>query len=212
MLDIVIIFSILIKEKTDHYYRNYFFLHISFQLKRIPHFNIRQQRVSVLEVKYSTVQEQLLLLGICYTEDAEFGRGVWSFNGELYCYFKNKDDHFLNLIGDIHENSFQSSRAGHHDFATDLYGTLMKSNKGYLSHYSEYRDFMRVLMEAVSADVRFRDFWWQMRNRQGALSMHSKIARDLADQRNPHPNLYRVSGFDVRTERLYMVCPGGIEH
>ena len=53
MLDIVIIFSILIKEKSDHYYRNYFFLHISFQLKRIPHFNIRQQRVSVLEVKYS---------------------------------------------------------------------------------------------------------------------------------------------------------------
>ena len=53
MLDIVIIFSILNKEKTDHYYSNYFFLHISFQLKRIPHFNIRQQRVSVLEVKYS---------------------------------------------------------------------------------------------------------------------------------------------------------------
>ena len=53
MLDIVIIFSILIKEKTDHYYRNYFFLHTSFQLKRIPHFNIRQQKVSVLEVKYS---------------------------------------------------------------------------------------------------------------------------------------------------------------
>jgi hypothetical protein len=24
---------------------------------------------------------------------------------------------------------------------------------------------MRVLMEAVSVDVRFRDFWWQMRNR-----------------------------------------------
>ena len=73
MLDIVIIFSILIKEKTDHYYSNYFFLHISFQLKRIPHFNIRQQRGSVLEVKYSTVQEQLLLVGLCYTEDVGCG-------------------------------------------------------------------------------------------------------------------------------------------
>ena len=83
MLDIVIIFSILIKEKTDHYYRNYFFLHISFQLKRIPHFNIRQQRGSVLEVKYSTVQEQLLLVGLCYTEDVGCGRGVWSFDGAL---------------------------------------------------------------------------------------------------------------------------------
>ena len=90
------------------------------------------------------MQEQLLLLGICYTEYAEFGRGVSSFNGELYCYFKNKDDHFLNLIGDIHENSFQSSRAGHHDFASDLYGKLIKSNKGYLSHYYDYRNFVRV--------------------------------------------------------------------
>ena len=53
-VDIIIIFSILIKEKTDHYYRNYLFLHISFQLKRMPHFNIWHQRGSVLEVKYST--------------------------------------------------------------------------------------------------------------------------------------------------------------
>ena len=85
--------------------------------------------------------------------------------GALYRYFKNKDDLFLNLIGDIHEHLFQSSRAGHHDFATDPYRTLLEANRGYLSHYYEYRDVMRVLMEAVSVDVRFRDFWWQMRNR-----------------------------------------------
>ena len=39
-----------------------------------------------------------------------------------------------------------------------------------------------------------------------------KIARDLADRRNLRPNLYRVSGFVSRTERLYMACPGGLEH
>ena len=38
------------------------------------------------------------------------------FRWGLYCYFKNKDDLFLNLIGDIHENLFQSSRTGQHDF------------------------------------------------------------------------------------------------
>jgi AcrR family transcriptional regulator len=37
--------------------------------------------------------------------------------GALYRYFQNKDDLFVNLIGDIHEQMFQASRAQEHDFA-----------------------------------------------------------------------------------------------
>ena len=66
------------------------------------------------------------------------------FRWGLYRYFNNKDDLSLILICDVHENWLQSIRAGHHDFASDLHGKLIKSNKGYLSHYYDYRNFVRV--------------------------------------------------------------------
>ena len=83
--------------------------------------------------------------------------------GALYRYFQNKDDLFINLIGDIHEKLFQSSRAPGHDFATDPYNALLAANRGYLSHYYENRDIMRTLIEAGTVNDHFRDKWWEMR-------------------------------------------------
>src|SRR5690606_14572682 len=35
----------------------------------------------------------------------------------------------------------------------------------YLTHYHRNRDIMRTLVEAASVEERFRDYWWEMRNR-----------------------------------------------
>jgi len=85
--------------------------------------------------------------------------------GALYRYFANKDEMFLSLIGDIHEELFTASKAGGVDFGTDPFGALLHSNKGYLAHYRENRDVMRALFEATTVDERYRSMWWWMRER-----------------------------------------------
>src|SRR5262249_16878536 len=55
--------------------------------------------------------------------------------GGLYRYFEDKDDLFLSLIGDIHKDLYEASRARNHNFRTDPFATLRESNEGYLIHY-----------------------------------------------------------------------------
>ena len=110
--------------------------------------------------------------------------------GALYRYFQNKDDLFVNLIGDIHEQMFSASRALEHDFAADPYQALLAANRGYLKHYHENRDVMRALIEAGTVDERFRDVWWQMRRRH--------IDRFVYALKTSH-GIETVSGVSVRT-------------
>ena len=110
--------------------------------------------------------------------------------GSLYRYFHNKDDLFVNLIGDIHEQMFSASRASEHDFAADPYQALLAANRGYLKHYHENRDVMRALIEAGTVDERFRDVWWQMRRRH--------IDRFVYALKTSH-GIETVSGVSVRT-------------
>ena len=110
--------------------------------------------------------------------------------GTLYRYFQNKDDLFVNLIGDIHEQMFSASRASEHDFAADPYQALLAANRGYLKHYHENRDVMRALIEAGTVDERFRDVWWQMRRRH--------IDRFVYALKTSH-GIETVSGVSVRT-------------
>jgi AcrR family transcriptional regulator len=93
--------------------------------------------------------------------------------GALYRYFQNKDDLFVNLIGDIHEQMFQASRAQEHDFAIAPYQALLAANRGYMKHYHENRDVLRALIEAGTVDKRFRDVWWQMRTRHIDRFVHA---------------------------------------
>jgi AcrR family transcriptional regulator len=93
--------------------------------------------------------------------------------GALYRYFKNKDDLFINLIGSIHEDMFQASRSIEHDFSTKPLEALLAANRGYLTHYHENRDVLRALIEAGTVDNRFRDVWWQMRNRHVDRFVHA---------------------------------------
>lgn len=115
--------------------------------------------------------------------------------GALYRYFGNKDDMFLSLIGDIHEELFSASKAGDVDFGVDPYGALLHANKGYLAHYIENRDVMRAFFEATTVDERYRSMWWRMRERH--------IDRFVALLARKH-GIKEVDGIDVRrtTEAL----------
>ena len=86
-------------------------------------------------------------------------------HGALYRYFQNKEDLFIHLIGDIHEDMYLASRALEHDFSVEPYQALLAANRGYLAHYHENRDVLRALIEAGTVDERFRDVWWKMRTR-----------------------------------------------
>jgi AcrR family transcriptional regulator len=85
--------------------------------------------------------------------------------GGLYRYFGDKEDLFAALIADTHDELFQASGTTGHRLGTDPYQALLEANTGYLNHYYNNRDIMRTLVEAASVETRFRDFWWQMRNR-----------------------------------------------
>ena len=85
--------------------------------------------------------------------------------GGLYRYFKNKDDLFLSLIGDIHKDLYEASRARKHSFRADPLATLRESNEGYLIHYYANRDIMRAFIEATTVDSRICKMWWWMRQR-----------------------------------------------
>jgi AcrR family transcriptional regulator len=85
--------------------------------------------------------------------------------GGLYRYFENKDDLFLSLIGDIHKELYNASRAQGHTFRTHPFATLRESNKGYLVHYYANRDIMRAFIEATTVDTKITEMWWWMRQR-----------------------------------------------
>jgi AcrR family transcriptional regulator len=85
--------------------------------------------------------------------------------GALYRYFENKDDLFLSLIGDIHKELYEASRARTQNFRSDPFATLVESNEGYLVHYYANRDIMRAFIEATTVDTRVCDMWWWMRQR-----------------------------------------------
>jgi AcrR family transcriptional regulator len=85
--------------------------------------------------------------------------------GGLYRYFRDKEDLFAALIADTHAELFEASGNTTHDLATNPYETLLEANEGYLAHYYQNRDIMRTLVEAASVEERFREYWWQMRNR-----------------------------------------------
>jgi AcrR family transcriptional regulator len=109
--------------------------------------------------------------------------------GALYRYFKNKDDLFLSLIGDIHKELYEASRARKHNFHADPLATLRESNEGYLVHYYANRDIMRAFIEATTVDTRVCNMWWWMRQRHVDRFV-SALKRDF--------NIVEVDGIPTR--------------
>lgn len=86
--------------------------------------------------------------------------------GALYRYFDNKDDLFLAVIYDIHQDLYTASQAGPGvSFREDPRSALHRANSGYLRHYFDNRAVMRAFIEATMVDARYRDMWWYMRER-----------------------------------------------
>lgn len=86
--------------------------------------------------------------------------------GALYRYFDNKDDLFLAVIYDIHQDLYAASQAGPGvSFREDPRSALQRANSGYLRHYSDNGAVMRAFIEATTVDARYRDMWWYMRER-----------------------------------------------
>ena len=117
--------------------------------------------------------------------------------GGLYRYFENKEDLFENVIGDIHEELYEASQPHLHRLAEAPYAALLDANVGYLTHYYEHRDVMRVLIEAASVDARLRDQWWRMR-----LRHTERFLRSLARARHGDP----PTGQATRLQANAMVC------
>lgn len=115
--------------------------------------------------------------------------------GALYRYFRNKDDLFLSLIGDIHNDLFAASQTRGRNFSTETYAALYEANAGYLAHYHANRDVMRAFVEATTVNSRYRDTWWRMRQRH--------IDRFVAVL-NREFGMTAIAGMDVRrvTEAL----------
>jgi AcrR family transcriptional regulator len=98
--------------------------------------------------------------------------------GALYRYFEQKDDLFLSVVEDIHEELYAVSRAGYTgSFKKEPYQTLYTSNLGYMQHYYENREVMRAFIEATMVDARYRDMWWYMRERH-IKPVVAALARD----------------------------------
>lgn len=117
--------------------------------------------------------------------------------GGLYRYFANKEDLFAQVIADLHEELYRASTAEEHDFGTDPYGALVEANRGYLALYRERRDVMRAFIQAAHVEERFRDFWWQMRDRH--------ITRFTAALQRVH-GITTVNGVDAALAAESLAC------
>ena len=120
--------------------------------------------------------------------------------GALYRYFQNKDDLFLSLIGGIHKELYEASRARKHNFRSDPFAALVESNEGYLVHYYANRDIMRAFIEATTVDTRVCDMWWWMRQRHVDRFV-SALKRDF--------NISEVDG--VRTRIIAEALAAAVE-
>lgn len=86
--------------------------------------------------------------------------------GALYRYFDNKDDVFLAIIHDIHNELYAAGRTSEPGmFKTDPRGTILRANLGYVSHYAAHGRVMRAFIEATTVDARYTKMWWYMRER-----------------------------------------------
>ncbi|MQA06381.1 MAG: TetR family transcriptional regulator [Streptosporangiales bacterium] len=107
--------------------------------------------------------------------------------GGLYRYFTNKENLFAELIADIHDELYQASRAPDYDLAAEPRAALYEANRGYLQHYYDNRDVMRAFIESATVETRFRDIWWQMRNRHIDRFVHA-LAKAQPDRDATDPD------------------------
>ncbi len=83
--------------------------------------------------------------------------------GAIYRYFRNKDELFGVVLGDLVDQSlFDSARVRDHH---NLQQAIRQANLGYLGQYWEIRDIFRPFHEAAATDVRYQELRKRMRSR-----------------------------------------------
>ncbi|MDN5794129.1 MAG: TetR/AcrR family transcriptional regulator [Intrasporangium sp.] len=117
--------------------------------------------------------------------------------GGLYRYFANKEELFAQVIADLHEQFYRASTAQEHDFATEPYEVLVEANRGYLEVYRERGEVMRAFIQAAHVVDRFRDYWWQMRDRH--------VQRFVVTLERVH-GITRVNGVDAALAAESVAC------
>lgn len=83
--------------------------------------------------------------------------------GTFYSYFSDKDDVLAALLEPVVEELFIATRAPYLD-AEDPQTVVRDAIQRYTDIYWEYRDLMRVLIEATTLDSRFADVWFEIRS------------------------------------------------
>lgn len=111
--------------------------------------------------------------------------------GALYRYFDNKDDVFLAIIHEIHNELYAASRPNDSQtFRSAPYAAILQANREYLTHYCNHRKALRAFIEATMVDQRYTDMWWYMREEHIV-----RVARAL---RRDH-GISEINGMDART-------------
>lgn len=85
--------------------------------------------------------------------------------GGLYRYFDNKTDVFAAVVADLHEELYEASGNTRPRMSEDARAALTASNRGYVEHYYNNRDIMRVFIEAAAIEQQFHETLRLMRER-----------------------------------------------
>ena len=85
--------------------------------------------------------------------------------GAVYRYFRDKEDLFTAVVGDLHEELYRVSRSERFSFATDPYDALYEANLNYLRVFHQNRHVLRAFREAVAVNERFALVAESMRRR-----------------------------------------------
>lgn len=117
--------------------------------------------------------------------------------GGLYRYFDNKTDLFAAVIADLHEEFYQRSGHTRPLLASNPYEALLEANRGYIEHYYEHREVMRVFIEAASIEDQFRIILRSMRERH--------VKRFASTYRNLYGD-HHVNGVSVEVATEAMAC------
>jgi AcrR family transcriptional regulator len=92
--------------------------------------------------------------------------------GAIYRYFRNKDDVFRAVLGDLDRQLFNASTTSGH-FRERPAEAIYEANLGYLRLFWENRGVMRAFHEAASSEASYRALWEAMRRQFRQRFLHA---------------------------------------
>ncbi|NLB32032.1 MAG: TetR/AcrR family transcriptional regulator [Alcaligenaceae bacterium] len=126
--------------------------------------------------------------------------------GAIYRYFENKDDVFLAIINNVHEQLYAASRVNtDQKFSTHPHETIQQSNLGYFTHYLNHRHVMKAFMEATMVEKKYTDMWWYMREAHIQRVSHALKRDHNITELNGEPTRNTLEALASMTEQSAFV-------